>query len=78
MSTVIFNKECIQNRSVWLKKYPSEFPLMQIVFITEGEIRNITSSLKSKNSFGYDGIPTKILKLCGNQISLLLLFVINL
>jgi hypothetical protein len=50
MSTVIFNKECIQNRSALLKKYyPSEFSPMQIVHITEGEIRCITSSLKSKN-----------------------------
>jgi hypothetical protein len=78
MSTVIFNKEYIQNRNVWLKKHPSEFPPKHIVPIIEGEIRNITSSLKSKNSFGYDGISTKIIKLCGNQISLLLLLVINL
>jgi len=52
-----------------LKKYPSEFPPMQIVPITEGEIRSISSFIKSKNSFGYGGISTKILKLWGNQIS---------
>jgi len=60
------NKECIQNRSALLKKYQSKFPPMQIVRITEEGIRSITCSLKSKNSFGYDGISTKMLKLCGN------------
>jgi len=78
MYTAIFNKECIQNRSALLKKYyPSEFPPMQIVHITEGETRSIASSLKSKNSFGYDGISTKILKLCRNQISKSLNFICN-
>ena len=68
----------IQNRSDWLKKYyPSEFPPMQIVPITEGEIRSITSSLMSKHSLGYDGISSKILKLCGNQISKSLTFICN-
>ena len=62
-----------------LKKYPFEFPPMQIVPITEAEIRSIISSLKSKLSSGYDGISTKILKLCGNQIGKpLVLFLINL
>jgi hypothetical protein len=49
--------------------YPSKFPTLQIVPITEAEIRSIISSLKSNNSFGYDEISTKILKLCRNQIS---------
>lgn len=39
-----------------LKKY---YPPMQIVPVTVGEI-SIISSLKSKNSFGYDGIAPKI------------------
>ena len=52
-----------------LKRYYSfQFPPMQIVPITEGKIRSIISSLESKNSSGYGGILTKILKLCGNQI----------
>jgi hypothetical protein len=68
MFTAIFNKEYIQNRRALLKKdYPSEFPHMQIVSITEVEIRSITISLKSQNSFGCDGISTKILKLCVNK-----------
>jgi hypothetical protein len=44
-------------------------------FLLDGEIRSIISSLKSKNSFGYDGISTIILKLCGNQISKPLAFI---
>jgi len=63
--------------SLLKKYYPFEFPSMQIVPITDGEIRNIISSLKSKNSSGYDEISTKILKLCGNQISEPLAFIFN-
>ena len=45
--------------SLLKKYYPFEFPPMQRVPITEGEIRSIISSLKSKNSSGYDEISTK-------------------
>jgi len=51
-------------KSMLKKYYTFEFPLMQRVPITEGEIRRIISSLKSKNSSGYNEISTKILKLC--------------
>ena len=50
---------------------------MQIVPITEGEIRSIISALKSKNSSGYDGISTKVLKLCRNQISRTFTYICN-
>jgi len=63
--------------SLLKKYYPSEFPPMQAVPITDGEIRSIISSLKSKNPSGYDGISTKILKLCGNQITKPLAFIFN-
>ena len=63
--------------SLLKKYYPFEFPSMQIVPITDGEIRSIISSLKSKISSGSDGISTKILKLCGNQISKPLAFIFN-
>jgi hypothetical protein len=63
--------------SLLKKYYPFEFPPMQKLPITEAEIRSIISSLKSKNSSGYDGISTKILKLCGNQISKPLGFTFN-
>ena len=55
--------------SLLKKCYPLQFPPMHIVPITEGEIRSLISSPKSKYSSGYDGSSTKILKLCGNQIS---------
>jgi hypothetical protein len=51
------------------KYYPSEFAPMHTVPVTVGEIQSIISSLKSMNSFGYDGISNKMLKLCGNQFS---------
>jgi hypothetical protein len=61
-----------------LKKYnPFEFPPIHIVPITEGEIRSIISSLKSKNSSGCDEISTEILKLNRNQISKPLAFIFN-
>jgi hypothetical protein len=63
--------------SLLKKNYPFEFPSMQIFPITERGIRNITISLKSKNSSGYGGISTKILKLYGNQISKPLGFIFN-
>jgi hypothetical protein len=75
------NTQSAKDNSISLLKnyYPSEFPPMQIVPVTEGEIRSIIGSLKSKNSSGFDGISTKLLKLCGNQISKpFTLFVINL
>jgi hypothetical protein len=64
--------------SLLKKCYPSEFPPMQIVPITGGEIRSIISSLESKDSFGFDGISTKIFILCGNQISKPFTFICNL
>jgi hypothetical protein len=49
--------------------YPKEFPRMNIIPVSEGEIHSIICSLKSKNSSGYDGISTKIPKLCSSPIS---------
>jgi len=63
--------------SLLKKYYLFQFPPMQIVPITEEEIRSTIDSLKSKNSSGYDGISTKILKLFGNQISKPLGFIFN-
>ena len=40
---------------------------MNIIPLTEGEIRNVICFLKSKSTSGYDGISTKILKLCCSQ-----------
>jgi len=35
---------------------------MKLKYITPKEIEKIIKSLKTKNSYGYDGIPMKILK----------------
>ena len=51
------------------KSHPSVIPPMQTIPISEGEIKTIINSLKSENSSGYNGIPTKILQLCRNQVS---------
>ena len=41
---------------------------MEINPVTEVAIIGIITSLKSKNSSGYDEVPSKIIKLCGLQI----------
>jgi hypothetical protein len=63
--------------SLLKKHYPYTIPPMQTVPVTEGEIRGIISSMKPKNSSGHVGISTKILKLCGSQISRPLAFIID-
>jgi hypothetical protein len=45
--------------------------------ITGKEIKDIIKSLKSKNSYGYDGISTKILKLSMSLIVSPLIYVCN-
>jgi hypothetical protein len=45
--------------------------------VTKGEIINIISSLKSMKSSGYDGISSKILKLCCMFISTPLSYICN-
>ena len=47
--------------------YP--FPTINFKCLSSKEIENITKSLKTKNSYGYDEISTKILKLSINYIS---------
>jgi hypothetical protein len=49
--------------------YQTVFPSMKIIPMTKGEIISIICSLKSKNSSGYDGISSNILKLCSMAIS---------
>jgi hypothetical protein len=58
-------------------QYPYAFPLMQIVPITEGEVRSRINSMKPKHSSGYEVIPTKILKVSLSQISKPLAFIID-
>jgi hypothetical protein len=49
--------------------FPYDFPQIISIPITVAEVICSISSLKNKNSNGCDGLSSKILKLCGNQIS---------
>lgn len=57
--------------------FPNGFPNMKLHPVTEAEIIRIIINLKSKNFSGYDGITNKIMKVCRQQISKPLTYVIN-
>ena len=57
--------------------FPTIFPNLNIIPITEAEIKSIISSLKPKTSSGYDKITSKIIKSCASTISLPLSFIFN-
>ena len=42
--------------------FPTKFPNLNVIPITEAEIKSIISSLKPKTSSGYDEITSKIIK----------------
>jgi hypothetical protein len=50
---------------------------MELKYTTTTEIEKIIKSLKSKNSYGYDGIPTKILKVSTSFIISPLTYICN-
>jgi hypothetical protein len=54
--------------------FPRKFPGIKTIPTTETEIKSIIHSLKAKNSSGYDGITSKVLKVCVSLISRLLRF----
>jgi hypothetical protein len=53
--------------------YKTVFPSMKIIPVTKGEITSTICSFESTNSSGYDGISSKMLKLCSMAISELFL-----
>ena len=53
------------------------YPSMESKYTPTKEIERITKSLKTKNSYGYDEISTKILKLSGPFISSSINFICN-
>jgi hypothetical protein len=70
--TEILNMQSVKHNSPisFLRdSYPSRFPPMNIIPVTEAEIKSITNSLKAEDSSGYEEISSKILKLCGTQLS---------
>jgi hypothetical protein len=50
---------------------------MNIIPVTEGDIRSLICSLKAKESSGYDGISTKIIMMCNSLISKPLSYICN-
>jgi hypothetical protein len=46
-----------------------KFPGIKTIPITETEIKSLIQFLKAKNSSGYDGITSKILKVCASLLS---------
>jgi hypothetical protein len=60
------------------KYYPESIPVMNLIPVTEIEVRDIIKSLKNKNTSGYDRISNNILKYCINEISKPLTYVFNL
>jgi hypothetical protein len=53
------------------------YPDMKIKHTTPSELEKIIQSLKTKNSHGYDGIPTKILKVSTPFITSPLTYICN-
>jgi hypothetical protein len=45
------------------QSFTAPFPNMNLKFVSSKEVEKIIKSLKTKNSFGYDGISTKLLKI---------------
>jgi hypothetical protein len=50
---------------------------MNMILVTEAEIKSIINSLKAKDSSGYEEILSKILQLCGAQLSKPLSYICN-
>jgi hypothetical protein len=57
--------------------FPGNFPAINIIPVTEAEIKGIISSLKPKNSSGYDEITSKIIKSWASLISIPLSYIFN-
>jgi hypothetical protein len=56
---------------------PDNIVQMEIIPVSEAEVKTIIVSLKPKNSTGYDGIPNKIPKHCVHSISKPRTFIYN-
>ena len=65
-----------QNKlSYFLKHvFQNSFPSMECNCTTTKETESVIMSFKSSNSFGYDKVPTKKLKLCSHVISCPLMY----
>jgi hypothetical protein len=59
------------------KAFPRKFSGIKTIPTTETEIKSIIHSLKAKNSSGYDGITSKILKVRASRVSYPLTHIYN-
>jgi hypothetical protein len=60
-----------------LQSFTTPFPNMNLKFVSAKEVEKIIKSLKTKNSSGYDGISTKLLKMSSGFISSPLTYICN-
>jgi hypothetical protein len=60
---------CLKN------SFPEGSPVMLTIPTTGAELINTITSLNSKNSFGYGGLPNQIINLCIQQISISLTYI---
>ena len=59
----------ISPNSLLQNTYQNYFSETNIIHVTEGEIQSIVCPLKAKESSGYAGVSTNILKMCNSLIS---------
>jgi hypothetical protein len=63
--------------SLLKRRFANEYSDMIVIPITESELICIIASMKNKNSFGYDDVSNKILRLCGKFLSKPLAYIFN-
>jgi hypothetical protein len=60
-----------------LQSFKTPFPNINLKSVSSKEVENVIKSLKTKNSSGYDEIPTKLLKISSSCISSPLTYIYN-
>jgi len=60
-----------------MQSFKNPFPNINLITTSTRKIENIIKSLKPKNSSGYDGISTKLMKICSPFISSSLAHICN-
>ena len=64
-------------RQLMEEAIPTQFDTIEIPPTSPSEIRKIINSLKSKRSYGIDGISSRVLKTCSQEISRILSHICN-
>jgi hypothetical protein len=73
----ISNSLMITHTHYLCQSFSDPFPNMKIKPVSTKEVENMIKSLKLKNSFGYDGVSTNVLKLSSLFISFPLTYICN-